>query len=180
MDTLILLFGIVFWLVMLAGLFLLVCLPIAAMLGLPFWYRETWASWTSGTTAEAYERVAVGSTTGPIQIVPASYLFEKAIRVDVPAETARSRLVAHYAKAPFVKVLTDDDAGLSVDMRIPNGLGPGWVAVFVVREADGKAVVDARLRSTFCLVFPVLTVFLALTHHLHLERIVRQIATTDA
>lgn len=176
-DLIVVLLSLVCSLAMFAIPLALMCIPIGAMIVLPFRWRETWARWTSGSIADAYENVAEGSTTGPVQIWPASYLHERTISgIPVPPDRAIAGLVAQYTN-PLTTILARDDDGVAVDIRIPSGLGPGWIAVFKVAPDGEGSQVHARLRSTMCLAFPVLTLFLAMTWHLHLDRIVRTAAT---
>lgn len=159
-------------------LFLLALL--GAMVVLPFRWRATWARWTSAGVARAWENVAEGSTTGLVQFRPASYLHERTVAKlpTTPAQT-RAGLLATYT-TPLAMILAQDEDGVVVDLRLPSGLGPGWIAVFkVLPDGEGSQVL-ARLRSTLCLPFPVLTPFLALTWHLHLDRIVRAAAARGA
>ena len=158
----------------LALIVLLMLVPLSIMVGLPFRYRKMWASWTEeGDTLAAYENLAEGSTTGVLQVFPASYLYERSIRLDRPAAPAIDRVHAFYEGQPLSTLLFRDDHGFGVDLRIPSGLGPGWIGVFKFEEDGEGSVVHVRMRSTTCLFFPVFTVFLALPHHLHLERLVK-------
>jgi hypothetical protein len=156
---------------------LLVFTPMIVMIGLPFWYRSTWARWTAPDSVRAiHGNIAEGATQGPVQLVPASYLHARRIAVDGEKDAVVAGLKKTFGAQPFVTVLAEDADGLAVDLRIPSGLGPGWIGAFVVVETETGVVVDAHMRSTFCIPFPVLTFFLALSHHLHLERQVREAA----
>ncbi len=156
--------------------------PIALMVGLPFWYRSTWQRWTDTDSVKTlHANITEGATQGVVQLRPASFLFARRIPVEGSKEAVVAGLKERYAAQPFVTVLVEDGDGIALDLRIPSGLGPGWIAAFVVEpdesaDESARVIVDAHLRSTFCIPFPVITFFLALAHHLHLERQVREAA----
>jgi len=172
-SSLVVLITVGFTLFALALVLALMLVPIGIMVGLPFRYRKRWASWTEdGDTLLAYDHVASGSTTGALQIFPASYLYEHSIHLDAPVDRAVGAIHDFYDGQPLSTMLLRDAHGFAVDLRIPSGLGPGWIGVFKVEPEGEGSVVHVRMRSTTCLVFPVFTFFLALPHHLHLERMV--------